>query len=438
MKLQIEKMIYGGNGLAHTDGGNAGSSAVFVPFTLPGEIVEASLDERKSGGFAEATLLHVLDPSADRMEPGCIHFVACGGCHYQHALYEAQLRIKREILQETLTRSGVSSLPDIATLAGEPWEYRNRIRLRISEVDRELRVGYLRRGSSDFLPIQMCLIAAPLLWRAVEAMLSLDDETAGWLRAAEEVELFATPDQNALQITLFLRRQPAIQFDKFCSKLQVKLPELKGAGVALIERESRNRKTQRVRLGASWGAEGLNYAVGDERYWVSRGAFFQVNCLLIGQLVNLVTTGRHGTLAWDLYAGVGLFSRALAKNFSEVVAVEAAAGDLLRSFHGEGRRAVEATTIDFLRQAVLEREHPELVVMDPPRAGVGIEACSLLTRVRPEEVVYVSCDPVTLGRDLKVMVDSGYRIHQLHMVDMFPQTFHQETVAILRHDGIKQ
>jgi 23S rRNA (uracil1939-C5)-methyltransferase len=176
----------------------------------------------------------------------------------------------------------------------------------------------------------------------------------------------------------------------------------------------------------------LNYKVGEESYWVRRGSFFQVNRFLVSRLVQLATGGRSGRLAWDLYAGVGLFSRVLAKSFAEVVAVEVEKGNLEANFRGEGRRAVAATTLEFLRQAVLERDRPELVVMDPPRAGVGTEICSLIARLKTPEVVYVSCDPATLSRDLREMVDSGYNIDQVHLVDMFPQTFHQETVAVLR------
>jgi 23S rRNA (uracil1939-C5)-methyltransferase len=146
----------------------------------------------------------------------------------------------------------------------------------------------------------------------------------------------------------------------------------------------------------------------------------------------VVTEGRKGLLAWDLYAGVGLFSRVLAKEFERVVAVEAAAEDLAKSFKGKGKMAVAATTVEFLRRAVVQRERPDLVVMDPPRAGVGAEVCDLLGRVGAAEVVYVSCDPVTLGRDLKVLEGSGYGVVELHMVDLFPQTFHLETVAVLR------
>jgi 23S rRNA (uracil1939-C5)-methyltransferase len=182
----------------------------------------------------------------------------------------------------------------------------------------------------------------------------------------------------------------------------------------------------------SWGAGGLSYQAADEDYWVSRGGFFQVNRFLLDELVRVVTVGRKGSLAWDLYAGVGLFSRALARGFEQVVAVEAAASDLVRSFKGAGKRAVEATTVEFLRGAVVQRERPDLVVVDPPRAGVGAEACALLARVSAPTVLYVSCDPVTLARDLKMLVAAGYKVTELHMLDLFPQTFHLETVVVLR------
>ena len=181
----------------------------------------------------------------------------------------------------------------------------------------------------------------------------------------------------------------------------------------------------------SWGAEGLNYRVADENYWVSRGGFFQVNRFLVDELVQVVAAGRKGSLAWDLYAGVGLFSRALAREFAQVVAVEAAGTDLLNSFKGAGKRAVEATTLEFLRGAVVQRERPDLVVIDPPRAGVGAEVCALLVRVSAPTIVYVSCDPVTLARDLRLLVEGGYKVLKIHMMDMFPQTFHLETVVVL-------
>ena len=419
-------------GLAHQAEGESAGRAVFVPFTLPGELVEARLTENK-GGFADAELMQVLEASSDRVKPGCAHFGECGGCHLQHASYKAQLDLKAGVLQETMERAGLADLPKIHVHAGEPWGYRNRIRLRVAEVEGRLRVGYLRRGSNDFLSVTECPIAAPLLWRAATALLRLaeDDKTARWIRAVVEVEFFTTRDESALQMTAFVRQRQAAGFDLFCERLRAQVPELTGAGVMMLRAEG-PRRVERPRAIAAWGAEGLSYRAAGEKYWVSRGGFCQVNRFLVDELVRLVAADRQGTLAWDLYAGVGLFSRALKAGFDEVVAVEAAADDLAKTFKGAGRRAVSTTTVEFLRGAVVQRERPELVVMDPPRAGVGAEVCALLGRVQAREMVYVSCDPVTLGRDLKAMVDFGYRISELHLVDLFPQTFHQETVVVLQ------
>src|SRR6185312_15170832 len=161
MQLRIEKIVYGGAGLAHQNEGEGAGKAVFVPFTLPGELVDARRKE-SSGGFGDTELVQVLEASGDRVKPGCAHFGECGGCHYQHAKYETQLALKTEILRETLERAGLAELPEIQVHAGEPWGYRNRIRLRVAEVEGAWRVGYLRRGSNEFLPVTMCPIAAPV------------------------------------------------------------------------------------------------------------------------------------------------------------------------------------------------------------------------------------------------------------------------------------
>ena len=433
MKLQIEKAVYGGAGLAHQTEGDGAGKAVFVPFTLPGEIVEARLLEQKNA-FGEASLLQVLTASEDRVPPRCAHFGQCGGCHYQHAAYPAQVQMKVAILQETLERAGLTALPAIQTHSGEPWAYRNRTRLRIAALEATLRVGYNRRGSNEFLAIHECPISAPLVWRAAQTLIKVAAEspaTARLLQGAIEVEFFSTGDEKKLQLTLFVRKaQPGLA--TLCKQMQELVPELAGADLALLSSSEPQRRVRSPRPLENWGADGLSYAVAGESYWISRGGFFQVNRFLIDELVRIVTAGRQGTLAWDLYAGVGLFSRALAKTFQHVVAVEAAANDLSRSFKGPGRRAVEATTVEFLRSAVVQRERPELIVLDPPRAGVGSEVCALLARISPPEIVYVSCDPVTLARDLKLLVAAGYNIAENHLVDMFPQTFHLETVMILR------
>jgi 23S rRNA (uracil1939-C5)-methyltransferase len=426
MRLQIEKAVYGGSGLAHQTEGEGAGRAVFVPFTLPGEVVEANPTEK-----TDAVLVQVLEPSADRVKPDCAHFGECGGCHYQHAEYAAQVAMKAGILRETLERAGLNALPEAEVHFAEPWGYRNRTQLRVSPANGAIRVGYSRRGTNEFLPIGECPILAPSLWQAARALVQLatEDSVAGrWVRGAVEVELFTDSDEEKLQMTVFLQKDQS-GFDGFCERMRELVPELLGAGASLV---STQRRSQRARPVGGWGAEGLNYRVAEENYWVSRGGFFQVNRFLLDELVKVVMAGRKGSLAWDLYAGVGLFSRALAGRFEQVVAVEAVAGDLVRSFKGAGKRAVAATTVEFLRGAVVQRERPDLVVIDPPRAGVGAEVCSLLARVSAPTMVYVSCDPVTLAQDLKMLVEAGYNLLELHMVDLFPQTFHLETVVVLR------
>jgi 23S rRNA (uracil1939-C5)-methyltransferase len=432
MKLQIEKAVYGGSGLAHRTEGDDAGRAVFVPFTLPGEIVKARVTAEKDG-FVEAMLVEVLQSSPDRMKPGCMHFGECGGCQYQHAKYDAQLTLKVEILRETLERAGLNTPSEIEVLSAEPWGYRNRTQLRIMQTDGAIRVGYNRRGTNEFLAIGECPILAPILWQAANVLLQLaaEDSTAGrWVRRITEVELFTDSNEKKLQMTAVVEKDQT-GFGAFCERMQELIPELVGVGASLLLPQPAQRRLQKNRPLESWGATGLSYRAADESYWVSRGGFFQVNRFLLDKLVNVVTSDRRGSLAWDLYAGVGLFSRALAREFEQVVAVEIAGSDLTKSFKGPGKRAIEATTVEFLRGAVVQRERPDLIVLDPPRAGVGAEVCALLARVSAPTLVYVSCDPVTLARDLKLLIESGYKVLKVHMVDLFPQTFHLESVVVL-------
>ena len=433
---RIEKMLYGGNGLS--------VSGAEIPFVLPNELVEVTPSNQ----------IRILESSADRITPRCIHFGACGGCHYQYAAYPAQLTIKRTILRDTLISEGLTSIPEVETRSADPWHYRNRIRLRIGHVGGQLSVGYNRHGADGgeaLLPVTMCPIAAPILWHAASTLLGLADSNPTiqtWMANSAELELFTNADETALQLTLFTRNPPGASFAAFCIAAQRAIPQLTGAGVALLPRRPspQGRRSERPKPGAQWGAPGLIYAVDSENeqtpHWVSRGGFFQSNRHLVSTLATVATTNRSGALAWDLYAGVGLFSRILARHFQQIIAVEAsesAATDLAASLakapNGKNHRSFKATTLEFLQAEVVQRERPQLILMDPPRAGLGSEVCALLARIRAPELIYVSCDPITLVRDLAHLTASGYSITSLHLVDMFPQTFHMETVATLRRAG---
>jgi 23S rRNA (uracil1939-C5)-methyltransferase len=444
--LHIDRALYSGNGLAHTERG----ATVLVPFTLPGETVEASNPNASN----EAQLFCVLTPSPERVPAACPHFGTCGGCHYQMANYPEQLSLKQSIFADLLKNAGIEAAPEPLIHSAEPWGYRNRIRLRVArtvghgdETDSagSLRLGYNRHATTDFLPITTCLIAAPVLWSTAKSLLAAaaeDRDAAYWLNATSEVELFCDHTMKRIQLTFFCapRTKPLFgSLDRMAIALQAYAPQ--GVLITATAAAAFDIRTGPTgRLIAEAGAPGLNYRVLDETYWITRGGFFQTNRFLLETLVQLVCNDedepRAGRLAWDLFAGVGLFSRVLSRSFAQITAVEAnptAVADLRAALTKAGSISTvhESTTLDFLRRAILDRDRPELIVLDPPRAGVGLEACELLNRIAADTLVYVSCDPTTLARDLNTL-QHCYQIRALHLVDLFPQTFHLETVAILQ------
>ena len=420
----------------------------------------------------------VIEP-ADRAMPVCPHFGPCGGCQLQDVAYPAQLATKAARLRELLAPV-VSAMPELQLHPSPPFGYRNRIRLTLSQVEGTFRAGYIRRASNDntsgeedldtgpdetvgaagatFLPITQCPIAAPLLWRAAECFLELIPKTP-WLEerrfTPDQLELFTTADESKLNLTLYLRTNARTLpsriesgFNELCEALRRRVPELNGAGLLLLPPASRarSRRVEAPRPATSWGAAGLSYAIplpesnastAVETYWVPRTAFFQVNRFLLPDLlataINPAINAPARALAWDLYAGAGLFSRALARVFQNVIAVEIAeaASTALASMKLRNLTAVKATTLDFLRNAVLQRERPDLILLDPPRTGAGAEVCQFLLRVATPKLLYVSCSPSHLASDLQILTTAGYSVEALHLFDLFPQTTHIETLAVL-------
>ena len=417
--LTIEKPVYGGAFLARDEG-----KAIFVPLTLPGEQARLRIvEDKRSHAVAEAE--KIVAPSADRIAPACRHYGACGGCGYQHATYDAQLGFKQAILRETLERAGVEAPEQIDMLAAEPWGYRNRIRLAF---DAEGNPGYRGRRSHAVVPIAECPIAAPLLVRAALALGRLVHELNATARPSE-VSLFCDRNESALLAGFSASVTAKFRFEDFCGKLSAEISQLAGAECIAEARDGRPGR----RL-ARWGAESLTYHASGFGYRVDHGSFFQVNRWLVDTLVERVTAGQSGLLAWDLFAGVGLFARQLAASFLRVVAVEfapASTAALAHNLAGTSASTVRSTTQDFLRRAP-RGERPDLIVLDPPRAGLDPESAKRLAEIGASAMVYVSCDPATLARDLRALVASGYAIESLTLADLFPQTFHLESIARLR------
>ena len=417
--VQIEKPVYGGAFLARAEG-----KAVFVPLTLPGEQARIRITQSKSG-YSTAEAVEIVRAAPERITPACPYFGTCGGCNYQHTDYGNQLKFKEAILRETLERGGVPVPESIAILDGNPWAYRNRIRLAF---DAAGNLGYRGRRSHGVIPIAQCPIAAPLLLAAAQAATELLSRVPANLRPAE-MQLFCDPAESALLATFFAADTVGVRLEPLARALCERIPELRSAELAADGRPGHPARTL-----AKWGSAYLSYPASGFDYRVDQGAFFQVNRWLVDALVGSVTGGHEGKLAWDLFAGVGLFARKLTERFDRVVAVESAAsavGALEANLRGTTGIGVSEPTLDFLRRNA-HGERPDLIVVDPPRTGLDAEIAALLGSIATPALVYVSCDPATLARDLRALIAAGYRISTVTLADLFPQTFHLESVVQLR------
>jgi len=428
LRLSIEKMIYGGEGLAHADG-----NTVFVPYVLPSEQVRASVRSRKKK-LIHANLLEVETASPLRVSPGCPHFRVCGGCHYQHIEIAEQVRLKKEILRETLSRlGGVQWTGAIQEHTAQPYGYRNRAQWAFRDAMPRA-FGYFLPESAHILPIDQCPVLSPLLaatFGQLQELARANSIPPGIL----EIEAFADGADEKIALNIAFERFPKPP-KALAAEFKAALPALESL---LMLDQSKNR----------FELEGPGYLIqkaGGFTYKVNHLSFFQVNRFLVEDLLQTIVGGAKGGYALDLYAGVGFFTLPLAKMFSKVVSVDAnlsATRDLRQNAEAAGLQVISENehAEEFLKK---DQEKPDFVILDPPRAGLGVEAATLLANLGAPEIAYLSCDPSTLARDLSVLTASErkpeaaispahkYEIAEMHLFDLFPQTFHIETLVRLR------
>jgi 23S rRNA (uracil1939-C5)-methyltransferase len=469
--LTIEKLIYGGDGLARlparspSDDHGRGK-AVFIPLVLAGEKIEAALTEEKPG-FARAHAESIVEASSHRVPPNCEYFGRCGGCHYQHASYEHQVDIKKEILRENLRRIAKLELQsEIEVHPSPPWNYRNRSRLQL-QTKPTFAAGYFKLGSHELMPIERCPVSSSLINRGIAMLWKMGQSR----KAAEtipagisEVEFFTNADDTQLLVELSCSAEARrAEVRVFAEELRANLPEIEGVVAFRGSQPSARPDASAPAPLLILGERFLTYRTALSSYRVSSGAFFQTNRHLTDELVKIVTQGRSGELALDLYAGVGLFSTALACDFRHVVSVESShlsAGDLQYNLPSNGK-AIQAATGQYLSRswdgsprhdspthgsprhgsdkpartregsAASSLPTPGLVVVDPPRSGLGEPVALAVASLGAPRVTYVSCDPATLARDLIPLLAAGYSVEQAHLVDLFPQTYHLESVLHL-------
>ena len=427
MEVRIEKLVYGGDGLAHHDG-----HTVFVPLVLPGELVEIDASARKKK-FIRGRLERVMEPSAERVTAPCPHYGRCGGCQYQHMPYETQLRYKAEILRETLGRIGrIQWTGTIETQASPPFGYRNRAqwKLRANQEGAagSAGIGYFEMGTTTLCAVTECTILSPRLADTFSRLRQLVSRGKA-LSAIDEIEAFADSNDEKILLNLSAERLTDSP-ESIAAALRESVPNVESI---LIQ----DRRADKFHLE---GPGYLTYAAGGAQFRVGHLSFFQVNRFLIDPLVDAVIGKDRGRLALDLFAGVGLFTVALTRQFERVIGVEsnlAAAKDLetnLKESGGSSPSSRNATAEGFLSRW---HETPDLVVVDPPRAGIETEALAHLKKILPARIHYVSCDPATLGRDLAQLVGTPeaagpYEIESINLFDIFPQTYHMEVLVRLR------
>lgn len=403
-ELNVTAMAHGGDAIGKHQG-----RTVFVPFAIPGERLRVQLvEERKH--FIRARLLEILEPSPVRVTPLCPYFGRCGGCHFQHIAYDAQAQIKGLVVLDQFQRVGkfedplvFEPLPDVSG-----WEYRNHARFHITT---EGYPGFLAADSQEIIPIKDCPIMHPLLGQLYTSLdLMLPD--------VEQLELRVGTATGDLMLLLqtYDEEPPSLEVDFPLSIVQVCHDTLP---VPLI------------------GLDYITEIVHGREFRISATSFYQVNSAQAERLVEIVLgalelQGHERVL--DAYCGVGLFTAFLAEEAAEVVGIElnaASVADAVFNLAG----VPNVTLIEGQVEDVLPdwEQAFDAVVLDPPRTGLDPVTLDAMLRVSPERIVYVSCDPATLARDARRLVDAGYVLEWVQPVDLFPQTFHIENVALLTH-----
>jgi len=406
IQISLTTQTYGGQAIGRYNG-----KAVFVPFALPGEIVRARIvEERKN--FTRAELIEVVKASPRRIMPKCSHFTHCGGCHYQHLAYSDQLTTKTDILRDQLTRIGKIGNPPVRAMVPAPsaWNYRNHIQFHLDE---NAKLGFISAQADparpesllNVLPITECHLPEETLnalWPTLEFEPGAPLERVS-LRAGDELMLILESEQV---------EAPEMELESDISVVHMVAEDpivLAGDDFIVVEVLGRPFK-------------------------VSAGSFFQVNTAMAGEMVKhllevLPFTAK--TTLLDVYCGVGLFSAFFAPRVKKVIGIELAPS----SCEDFAVNLDQFDNVDLYEAPAEEvlpalQEYAELVILDPPRAGLDKVVIDALVASHPETIAYVSCDPATLARDAARLIAGGYKLKQVTPFDLFPQTYHIESISI--------
>ncbi len=402
--IQLEKHTYGGDAMGRLEDGRA----IFVPFGLAGEKVRVRLTEEKKN-FARGEILQILESSKDRIQPTCKHFGECGGCHYQHLPYEKQLEIKTEILIDQLKRIGKIENPPVQPMVAcpSPWNYRNHIQF---SLDKSGMIGFQAPNSNKIIPITECHLPESSIndfWHQLEFEPESNVERVS-LRAGKDDDMMLILESDSPE-------PPELEIEAEISVAHV----YEGNSVVIA------------------GNDNILIRVLDRDFKVSAASFFQVNTVMAGKMVERLITQlpiTQSTTLLDLYCGVGLFSAFFAPKCGRVIGVESSASaceDFTANLDEfDNVELYEGAAEEVLAGLVGQIGNLSYVIVDPPRAGIERHALDAIVHLKPQRIAYVSCDPSTLARDAARLIVGGYKLKEVTPFDLFPQTFHIESISI--------
>ena len=402
--IELEKLTYGGEAMGRLPDGRA----VFVPFGLPGEIVRLRLVYEKNS-FARGELLEVLTASPERITPKCKHFGKCGGCHYQNLPYEKQLQAKTEILRDQLQRIGKIANPPVGPMVPSPleWNYRNHVQFHLTA---EGRIGFVNSKGNSTLPIEECHLPETSIdsfWRNLQFESNKDVERVS-LRAGRDEEL------------LIVLESENPETPEFEIEADVSVVHLFDEHPVVIA-----------------GQDYFTINILEKDFRVSAASFFQVNTRMAEKmtehlLVKLPVT-RSSTLL-DVYCGAGLFSKFFAPACKQIIGIESsesACEDFAINLDEfDNVELYEGDAEEILPALVGKIGEVSFMIVDPPRTGIEKHALDAIMNIKPQAIAYVSCDPSTLARDTARLINGGYRLVEVTPFDLFPQTYHIESISI--------
>ena len=409
--VRFEKLVFGGDCLGRLPDGRA----VFVPFVLPCETAEIVITESKER-FARGEVVRLLEQSPQRIQAPCPYFSICGGCHYQHLDYAQELKLKKELVVDQLQRIGkFSDLPPIEiTPSPLPFGYRNQAQFHpVNSQDAALGLGFKKANSNEVIPIDRCLL--------------IPDDLNELL---DQIELDPESGINRLTMRIDSDGELMLVFEGESDEppeLNIELP---------ISSAYLSPSGQSYNLS---GNDALVYNVLGKEFLVSPESFFQINLPvaegMLRHVLSLVENQQNLNIL-ELYSGVGLFTHFLAPHANQLTAIESSPSscfDFVSNLDEFDNVSLYEGTVEEILPGLTDQIHPvNLVLLDPPRAGLNARARQALIDLAPDQIIYISCDPSTLARDLKHLSETGYILQTLRAFDMFPQTAHVETITVLR------